>query len=95
MSAPTTKTLFHTSGRIVGVQLLCPDCEIARKRVALRCELPNDYPDPESRPDLVYRPGPLGFLLRCDRCGFRLEMHGDRLPNAAMLNPAWVSNPCA
>jgi hypothetical protein len=97
VSAPTTKTIFTMSGRSVGVQLLCPNCEAERptpKFIALRCELPMDFKRGEV-PDLAYRPGPMGFLLRCDRCGFRVEMHGDRLPTAWMLDSEWRTNPDA
>lgn len=94
MSAPTTKTLRTTSGRTVGVQLLCPDCESICKYIALRCESAMDYPQ-GAAPELACRPGPLGFLLRCDRCGFRLEMHGDRIPSAALMDATWQGDPNA
>jgi len=60
MSAPTTRTIYTTSKRAVGVQMLCPDCEADKKYIALRCEDARDFP-PGSAPDLAYRPGPLGF----------------------------------
>lgn len=94
MSAPTTRTLFTTTKRVVGVQMLCPDCEADQKYIAMHCETARDYP-PGSAPELVVSPSPLGFLLRCDRCGYRLKITGSRLPSAAMLDSDWKGNPNA
>jgi len=91
MSTPTTKTLFTTNKRVVGVQMLCQDCEADKKYIALRCETARDYPA-GSAPELAGHPSPLGFLLRCDRCGYRVEITGTRLPSAAMLDSDWKGN---
>ncbi len=82
MVAPKAETIFSARyRRAVGICLACPEC---RYGPALRCETPDDYPIGEA-PDLVKNAGPLGFIVRCDRCGFRVEMHGDRLPPVRML----------
>lgn len=82
MVAPKAETIFTFGQRkVVGIVLLCPVCDIASP---LRCETPKDYPVGEV-PDLVGNAGPLGFVARCDVCGFRVEMHGDRLPPVRMM----------
>lgn len=94
MSAPTTRTLFTMSKRVVGVQMLCPDCEADQKYIALRCETALDYL-PGYAPELAGHPSPLGFIARCDRCGYRVEIIGNRLPSALMLDRNWVGDPNA
>lgn len=94
VSTPTTKTLFTTNKRVVGIQMLCPDREVDKKYIALRCETARDY-SVRSAPELAGHPSPLGFLLRCDRCGYRVEMTGSRLSSAAMLGSQWRGNPNA
>lgn len=82
MVAPKAHTIFTDRyPRVVGIVLTCPECAYHRP---LRCETPTDYPIGEA-PELVSNAGPLGFILRCDACGFRVEMHGDRLPPVRML----------
>ncbi len=80
MVAPKAETFFTNRHRVVGIVLSCPECDFP-----LRCETGNDYPFGKA-PDLVGNAGPLGFLARCDCCGFRVKMHGDRLPTVAMIN---------
>lgn len=93
MVAPKAETIF-TMGRErrpVGILLSCPDCSGPFK-MPLRCEVATDYPIGKC-PDLVGNAGPLGFILRCDSCGFRVELHGDRLPTVAMLKADEQCNP--
>ena len=71
--------------------MLCPDCEADKQYVALRCETPSGHPL-GLVPDLVCHPSPLGFLLRCERCGYRVQMTGSRVATAAMLNVRWAPN---
>lgn len=75
--------MFTNRHRVIGILLTCPECPLIAAR-PLRCETPADYRDFEA-PPLVGNPGPMGFIARCDYCGFRVEMHGDRLPTVAML----------
>jgi len=89
MVAPRAETIFRDYGRRrapVGILFACPECSpiIA---MPLRCETVEDF-RPGEAPELVSNAGPLGFTARCDRCGFRVEMHGDRLPTVAMLKQA-------
>lgn len=90
MVAPKAETLYSMRHRIAGILLYCPEC-VSVLGSLLRVETPNDYPFGEC-PDLVGNAGPLGFIARCDHCGFRVEMHGDRLPTVAMLNEAQAHN---
>lgn len=89
MVAPKAETIFtmHTH-RPVGIVLFCPECPSILGR-PLRVETVADYEyRPFPAPNLVTNPGPLGFVARCDDCGFRVEMHGDRLPTVAMMQEA-------
>lgn len=80
MVAPKAETIFTNRQNVVGIALTCPECDW----LALRCEIVSDYP-PLQCPDLVGNAGPLGFIARCDNCGFRVEMKGTRLAPVAML----------
>lgn len=84
MVAPKARTqrLFD---RLVGIALYCPECPTILASM-LRVETVADYTT--EVPELVANAGPLGFIARCDACGFRVEMHGDRLPTVAMLKDA-------
>ena len=86
--APRAESIFTLgpNRRVVGIVLFCPECPNLTVEAPLRVETGDDYP-PGQAPELVAQAGPLGFIARCDRCGFRVEMHGDRLPPVAMLGP--------
>lgn len=86
MVAPRVRDVLRGRPRVVGIALECPTCSWF-----LRTETTADWPLGPV-PNLVANPGPLGFVMRCDKCGFRVEMHGDRLPTVAML--AWGGAPC-
>ncbi|MHB1846810.1 MAG: hypothetical protein ACYCWW_18465, partial [Deltaproteobacteria bacterium] len=79
MTAPRAKSIFTNRRRLVGVRLDCPDCS-----APLRVETALDHPAGEC-PEIVGHAGGLGFVVRCDGCGCRIEMKGSRLPRAAML----------
>ncbi len=81
MVAPQAETIFGRDQRVVGIILACPECPTPW--VPLRVETARDHTYPV--PELAGEPGPLGFILRCDVCGFRVEMKGNRLPTVAML----------
>lgn len=85
MVAPKAETIFTNRHIVVGVMLYCPECPTIFG-TPLRVEVPDDYPDSYPVPNLVGNAGPLGFIARCDKCGFRVEMHGNRLPTVAMMN---------
>lgn len=86
MVAPKAETIFTMHHRTVGIVLFCPECPPILG-TPLRVETMADYEfRPFPAPNLVTNAGPLGFIARCDDCGFRVEMHGDRLPTVAMMN---------
>jgi hypothetical protein len=80
MVAPRAETIFTNRHNVVGIALFCPECNSS-----LRCETGKDHPHGQA-PDLVGNAGPLGFIARCDACGFRVKMRGDRLPTVAMMS---------
>lgn len=82
MVAPRAETMwtFGPNRKVVGIVLSCPECEWP-----LRCETGNDHPHGKA-PDLIANAGPLGFIARCDACGFRVQLRGDRLPTVAMMD---------
>jgi hypothetical protein len=87
MVAPRAETIFDWNRHVVvGVVLRCPECSGVLAN-PLRVETIADYVGVGgiAVPELVRNAGALGFILRCDVCGFRVEMHGDRLPTVAML----------
>lgn len=88
MVAPRAETIFtmHTH-RAVGIILFCPECPLILG-TPLRVETSADYANGYPLPELVAKAGPLGFIARCDVCGFRVELHGDRLPTVAMMTRA-------
>lgn len=92
MVAPKAESIFTMRGEAVGIVLYCPECEPTtgiRWTRPLRVETMADYEfKPFPTPNLVTNPGPLGFIARCDVCGFRVEMHGDRLPTVEMMDSA-------
>ena len=79
MTAPKAESIFTSRRRLIGIRLDCPDCS-----TSLRVESPLDYPAGEC-PEIVGHAGGLGFVVRCDSCGCRIEMKGNRLPRADML----------
>ena len=79
MTAPRAESIFTNRRRLIGIRLDCPDCA-----AALRVESPLDYPAGEC-PAIVGHAGGLGFVVRCDGCGCRIEMKGSRLPRVSML----------
>lgn len=79
MSAPKAKSIFTTKRRVIGVQLDCLECS-----QSLRVETAADYPAGKC-PDIVGHAGGLGFVVRCDGCGCRIEMKGNRLPSVGMI----------
>lgn len=86
MVAPKAETIY-TFGRrrdVVGIILFCPECPNITMAAPLRIETGDDHPAGHA-PELVSQAGPLGFIARCDRCGFRVAMRGDRLPTVEML----------
>lgn len=89
MVAPRAETIFAGirggGRRIAGITLACPTCTVGWR--PLRVETAADYP-PGKAPELAGNAGPLGFIARCDACGFRVELHGDRLPTVAMMKEA-------
>lgn len=87
MVAPKAESIFNRLGVVTGMLLHCPECPLLLGR-PLRVETPADYLGMMPIPDLVTNAGPLGFIARCDACGFRVEMHGDRLPTVAMMSGA-------
>lgn len=86
MVAPRAETIFTSRRTVVGIMLFCPECPPVLGS-PLRVETPADYPNTYPLPELVGKAGPLGFIARCDQCGFRVEMHGDRLPTVKMMQP--------
>lgn len=85
MVAPKAETIFTMRHRTVGIVLFCPECPPVLG-TPLRVETIADYEfRPFPAPNLVTNAGPLGFIARCDDCGFRVEMHGDRLPTIGMM----------
>ena len=80
MVAPKARDILNR-GRPLGVAFGCPECN---GWYVLRLETARDYPAGEC-PALAGQPGPLGFILRCDGCGFRVEMKGNRLATVAMI----------
>lgn len=84
MVAPRAETIFTHRHSVAVILLYCPECPPFLGS-PLRVETAEDYPKPRFPvPDLVGNAGPLGFIARCDQCGFRVEMHGNRLPTVAM-----------
>lgn len=79
MTAPRASNIFTNRRRLVGLQLDCSDC-----LAALRVETASDYPGGEC-PEIVGHAGGLGFVVRCDGCGCRIEMKGSRLARTDML----------
>ena len=79
MTAPRAANIFTNRRRLVGLQLDCPDCS-----AALRVESPADYPAGKC-PEIIGHAGGLDFVVRCDGCGCRIEMTGNRLPRVSML----------
>lgn len=80
MVAPKARTIWTTEDpRPRGITLFCPECRWG----ILRCETPDDHA-PGACPEEVANAGPLGFVARCDLCGFRVLLRGDRLPTVAM-----------
>lgn len=83
--APRAESIFTTRHMVVGIALQCPECP-ERAPSLLRVEVPKDRPETNGlMPDLDLQDHRLGFIARCDRCGFRVHMKGDRLPTVAML----------
>lgn len=86
MVAPRVRDIWdwdYGSQRTVGIQFSCPECDLWFR--SLRMETAKDWTG-RMVPDLAAHPGPLGFILRCDGCGFRVEMHGNRLPTVGMMH---------
>lgn len=83
MTAPRANNLFTSGGSargvLIGLQLDCPDCPSL-----LRFETASDYPAGKC-PEIVGHAGGLGFVVRCDGCGCRIEMKGSRLARVDML----------
>lgn len=79
MAAPRVENIITLQGIPIGIVLLCPEAHNPPR--ALRCESPADY----KYPSPIGNPSPFGFIARCDVCGFRVEMSGDRLPTVRML----------
>lgn len=84
MVAPKAETIFTLRNRVVGILLYCPECPPILG-TPLRTETPKDYPGEVEVPEIVGKAGPLGFVARCDVCGFRVQMTGNRLPTVAMM----------
>lgn len=90
MVAPKAETVFTVNRNVVGIVLTCPDCEAVTTMLMnapLRVETPADWA-PGECPDEVGQAGPLGFVARCDACGFRVHLRGDRLPTTTMIEMA-------
>lgn len=87
MVAPKARSIFDRAREHVGVQLVCPECPNLTLERWLRVETVGDWPQGKA-PDIVNNSGPLGFVLRCDSCGFRVHMKGDRLPTVDMMEQA-------
>jgi hypothetical protein len=80
--APKARSIFTNREHLVGLQLDCPDCS-----TALRVETASDHRAGQC-PDIVGNAGPLGFVVRCDACGCRIEMKENRLPRVDMMRGA-------
>ena len=76
MASPRAESIFTAKGRLVGIQLGCPDCP-----ELLRVETPLDYPFGEC-PEIVGQAGALGLIASC---GCRVEMKSHRLARTQML----------
>jgi hypothetical protein len=76
---PRVCTSRHSLG---GLRFSCPECD-----QGLRVESPLDWPLGDC-PKSVGQVGGFTFVLRCDACGCRVEMKGNRLPTVQMLGAA-------
>lgn len=76
---PKVESIFTNRHQLVGLRFMCPECDSG-----LRVESALDWP-PGGCPENVGQVGGLTFVLRCDACGCRVEMKGNRLPPVGML----------